>query len=807
METLIKDIRYGLRQMRLSPGFTVASILTLALGIGGATTTFSAINALYLRPIAVSDPHTLVSLVATDRRGTESRLFDYSLYREFLSATAPGGLGAHSSARFGFAGNESASVVVGEYASASYFSVLRPRPALGRFFTDEDDSPGAPAVAVLAYDFWRRRFAGDSGIIGKSVAVNGIPTIVVGVAGQGFNGANRAIAPEVWVPLELYPRFARNTPPGFGNLAIVQIIGRVGPDSPARLRSALQSRLQSAPQGFGPMGRVESVRIVPLGGLPGGGNTRGMSPLRLRFFTACLMLFIACINVAGMLIARSTVRRREIAIRLAVGAQRKRVVRQLATESTILFLFGALGGVVVTMLGGGLWSNAVVRSDVPVRVTLDYSVDIRVLAFAILLALATSLVFGLIPAVRATRPDLVPALSDSAGVTPHSSRTRDALVVGQVAASLFLLVCAGLLVRALQQASNIDPGFRPDGVVTASVDLDLIGYQPARGQAFYREILERLQALPEVESASISSSIPFGVTSVTQPVRVGGFESADESGTSIVETSQVSAEYFETLGIPLLRGRRFNEGDRAGAPLVAIVSLPMAERFWPGKDPVGQTFHSGPREFRVVGVVRGIQRSRLGEGPRVHLYVSSEQGYTANATLLVRTRGSAEGAIAALRHEVRELDPAVPVARASTMRELLDDSIAGERFSAKVIGAFALLSLLLAATGLYGSVAYLVVQRTREIGVRMALGARPADVATLVVGKGLRLALAGIVAGLLAALGFTHLLSSRLYGVSALDPTAFAAVSVLLLGVALCASLIPARRAARMDAFSALHGR
>lgn len=807
METLLHDLRFGFRQMRLSPGFTIVAVLTLALGIGGTTMTFSAINALYLRPPAVEDPRSLVGLVATDKRGNESPIFDYSVFRALRGEEEPARLAAYSPSRFGLGGGESAEVVLGEYASASYFTALRARPQVGRFFTEEDDRPGAAPVAVVSDEIWRRRFGARREIVGMPVTVNGVSATIVGVAARGFNGASRAVAPEVWIPLELHPHFARNAPPGFGNLALVQLFARLNGEKPEQLRDRLSARLRAAPRGFGPMGQVESIRTVEFGALPGPRAGGTANPVSFRFYVSFLMLLIACTNVVGMMLARAGVRRREIAIRMATGARRSRIVRQLLTESTLLFLLGAAGGVLLTVLASGIWSAASVRSDVPMRVTLDYSVDARVLAFALVTALATSVVFGLVPATRAAKTDIAPVLGDSLGSTPGGTRARDTLVVAQVAASCFLLVCAGLLIRGLERASRHDPGFRTDRIVTGSIDLDLVGYPPARGEAFHARLLERLRADPAVESASLSSSLPFGITTVTQPVRADGAPGPDGSGETVVRASAVDPDFFAMLAIPLLRGRLFNTGDQGRASPVAIVSKPMAERFWPGEDPVGKTLHSGPKSFQVVGVVRGIETSRLGEGPQVHLYLPSGQGYASNASVLVRARGNPAAAAAALRREVAKLDPAIPVMLVSPLGELVGESIAGERFTARVVGAFALLSLLLAATGLYGSVSYVVLQRTRELGVRMAVGARPGDIAKLVLGKGLGLALAGIAAGLVVASASSRLVASRLHGISAFDPLSFAGVSLLLVLVAVVSSIAPTRRALRLDPFAALRDR
>jgi predicted permease len=806
MESVVQDIRYAMRQLRLSPGFAVAAVFTLALGIGGATAAFSAINALYIRPIELPAAGKLVSFVARDERARKSSYFDYRVYAG-LRGNVPmlEGLAAHSSSTLGLAGDGAAAVVTGEYVSASYFALAGVRPAVGRFFTAAEDVPGAAPTVVMGNGLWRRRFGADPRIVGRTVKLNGHPATVIGVAPEGFDGISRAVGQDVWLPLEAYPRMQTSTPAFFGNLAVVQLFGRSAPGATRdQVASAVASRIRSLPPGLTLTGKVSGVDVVDVGRLPAWGKSDGLTPVELRFITAALMLFIACVNVAGMLAARATARRREIGIRLAMGAGRSRVVRQLFTESMILFVTGGAGGVLLAAAATPLWTLS--SASAPIRVTLDYSVDLRVLGFALAAALATSVIFGLGPALRATRPDLVTVLKDGVGPPPRNSRLRDVLIVAQVAASLFLLVCAALSIRAIHEASRLDPGFNAQGVVVASTDLGFVGYTRERGQAFQAAIEERLRAHPEFRSVSLASAVPFGNTSGARPIQVNGYQGPDGSGNVMMETSYITADFFRTLEVPMLRGRAFSGRDRAGAPLVAVVSAPFAEQFWPGADPIGHTIRSGPREIEIVGVVPGIQSTRLGEGPRVHLYLPLPQGYSEQISILVRTRGSEAGALAVLRREVREISPDVPLPAAMPLRDVVSSSTDTERFSAAVTGVFAAVSLVLAAVGLYGAVAYLVVQRTREIGVRIALGAGRRDVMKLVLGKGLRLSLVGIGIGVVAAATFSRVLTSRLYGVSPVDPVAYVFVALLLVGVGVLASYFPARHASLLEPLAALRG-
>ncbi|HYW05501.1 MAG TPA: ABC transporter permease [Longimicrobium sp.] len=784
----------------------MAAVFTLALGIGGATAAFSAINALYIRPLELPAAGKLVSFVARDDRAGKSSYFDYRVYAG-LRGNVPmlEGLAAHSSADFGIADGGLAEVVLGEYVSASYFTLTGVRPATGRFFTATDDAPGAAPTVVIGSGLWRRRFGADGRVVGRTIKVNGIVATVIGVAPDGFEGVSRAVGQDVWLPLELYPQMQTGTPAMLGNLAVVRLFGRpVAGANRQQLASAITSRIQSLPPGLTVTGKVRGVDVVDVGLLPAWGTSDGFTPVELRLITSALMLLIACINVAGMLVARATVRRREIGIRLAMGAGRSRVVRQLFTESIILFVAGGVGGVLLAAASTPLWTLTSSSASSPIRVTLDYSVDLRVLGFALGVALVTSVIFGLGPALRTTRPNIVSVLKDGVGAAPGSSRLRDVLVVAQVAASLFLLVCAGLFIRALQEASRLDPGFNATGVVVASTDLGLVGYTRERGRGFYAEIEARLRAYSEFGAVSLASTVPFGGTSAARPVQVEGHQGADGSSTAMVETSLITPDFLRALEIPVLRGRAFSGSDRQGAPLVALVSAPFAERFWPGADPVGKTIRSGAEEISVVGVVPGIQTNRLGESARMQMYLPLAQGYSKKIAIFVRTRAAEAGALAAIEREVREIAPDVPLTGVMPLRSYVSASTDTERFSAVVVGFFAAVSLVLAAVGVYGAVAYVVVRRTREIGVRVALGASGRDVLKLVLGKGVRLTVLGIGLGVVAAAMFSRMLTSRLYGVSPVDPVAFVSVALLLGAVALLASYFPARRASRLDPLAAL---
>ncbi|HEX2189802.1 MAG TPA: ADOP family duplicated permease, partial [Longimicrobiaceae bacterium] len=624
---------------------------------------------------------------------------------------------------------------------------------------------------------------------------------VVGVAPPGFSGTVVGMVPEVWVPHVAYARTAPEGALGSGGDRLL-LFGRLAPGvARERARAALEVVARRTPA----EGRAELVdlRLEALTAVPAGLRLPAFGFLGMLLATAGLVLLIACTNVAGMLMARAAARRRETAVRLAIGAGRGRLVRQLVTESVLLFLVGGAAGLLLA-----LWlteAAAAFQPALPMRFALDLGMDGRVLGFALLVTLATGVLFGLLPALQATRPDLVPALKDG-GQARHAGRTRlrSGLVAAQIAMSLLLLVTAGLFVRTLQSALAVDPGFDADGVAVAQVSLTPHGYDEAGARELYGRLLDRLAAAPEVESAGLAQFAPMSgnviSTTVELPARPGGAEGA----TTTVDLGIVDPGYFGALRIPLVAGRGFTAADREGATPAAVVNQTLAARFWPGQSPIGRQIRVNGVSREVVGVARDGKYERYGEEEVAYAYLPFAQVGGTEMTVHVRARGEPAAALAALRRELRALDPDVALGLPSGLAALIDLSLFPQRVAATLIGAFGLLGLLLAAVGLYGVLAYHVAQRTREIGVRMALGARAADVVRMVARQGLALVGAGIAAGLLLALAATRLLAGFLYGVGASDPATFAGVTLLLAAVALPAAYLPARRATRVDPMIAL---
>jgi predicted permease len=809
MGTLFQDVHYAARQLSRNPGFTLTAVLSLVLGIGGATAVFSEINAYYLRPLPVHEPARLVSIFGTGDRGQETGRFSYPDYVDLREgAGALSGLAAHASGNFGVSDDNTTEVLSGEFVSPNYFEVLGLRPTLGRYFVPDDATPGGAPVVVLGWNTWQRRFDADSLIVGRVIRLNGHPFTVIGIAERTFNGANRAVGQDVWVPASTYPLFNDGFPVlqvrGFETFGL---IGRLAPGvSRERAQAALNVRIHQLGAELPQPGRVNSVRVERFLGLPAAGWGSGITTHGLALWIAGLVLLIACVNVAGMLAVRAAVRQREIAVRLVMGASRMRLVRQLLTESMLLWLIGGAGGLLLAVWIADL-RDASTWPPLPVRLTLEFGVDGRVLAFALGVSLLTGTAFGLLPALQATRPDVAPALKSMVEPTRRGSRLRDVFVAGQIAASLVVLVSAGLFLRTLQHALTLDPGFDARGVAFASVDLRAVGYSGLRGRAFYEELFDRLRANPEVESVALATVVPLTGTTSKMPVRVG---ERDNAG---VNSNTITPGFFRTMGIPLVRGRAFSDADVAGAPRVGIINESMARRFWPGKNPLGEEIGVGPERVQIVGIARDIKFGTLKAGPGPHLFmpfaqdesmVPSGEMQARNMSVLVRGLGDPDVALAALRREVRALDTNVPLTMAMPLRDVIAASLGSERAIAVRTGIFALIGLTLAAVGLYGLIAHLVVQRTREIGVRMALGARTGHVLRLVLRRGMRLAAAGMVLGVAASLGTSRLIASRIYGVSPTDPLTYVGVALLLIAVALLASYLPARRATRVDPMIAL---
>ena len=815
--TLLQDVRYGLRMLARSPGFTLVAVVSLALGIGVNTAVFSLFNAVLLRQLpVVRGQERLVWLRAP------SSYPDYLNYRE--QARGFDGVAAATGSReFSLTRGGEPELVRGEFVTANYFDVLGVGAHAGRGFIESEGREPA-RVVVLGQHLWRTRFDSDRGIVGRQVTLNGLGFTVVGVAPEGFVGTEVGLNRELWVPLSTHavlnpPEGARMLDAGDGE-DILQRRNTHWLAVFARLKAGV-TREQAAAELAGIAGRVAEadggrvseealrrVQLLPLsGGMDPADREQALPVAGVVMSVLGLVLLIACANIAGLLVARAAVRRRETAIRQALGAGRARLVRQWLTESVLLSCLGGGAGLLLAV-----WANDLMVSyaaGTPVA-SLDLRLDYRVLAFTSLVSVGAGIAFGLAPALQASRLDIVTALKTEdalARAGSRRSRLRAAFVAAQVTLSVVLLVCAGLFIRSLWSAHAIDPGFRVERALTVPVDLGLLRYKSEEGRVFYRELLARVAAQPGVESASLVRFAQLGSSFAQGQVVAEGRGAEGDEGTS-TGFNIVGPDYFKTMGTRLVRGRDFTEADREGAPGVAVVNETLAALLWPGEDALGKrvSFEGAGGPFlEVVGVARDGKYRSLGDRSRPYVYRPLMQSYEPRMTLVVRTSAADPRALAgAVREHLRALDRNLPVADVRTLEEQFDLSLLPARVAAWTLGGFGLLALALAAIGIYGVVSYTVAQRTREIGVRMALGAGRADVLRLILGEGLSVVGVGLGLGLLLSFALTRVLGGFLYGVTASDPLTFVGVPALLGSIALAAGYLPARRAAKVDPMVAL---
>jgi macrolide transport system ATP-binding/permease protein len=780
----------------------------MALGIGANTSIFSLIDTVLLRPLAVHEPGQLRQIYGTANNGKDVSTQSYLNYKDYRDRnTVMSGMVAYRIvvSSLSHAGNNQR--VWGYLVSGNYFDVLGVKPALGRaFLPEEDQAPGSGSVTVLSHGCWERRFGSNPAIIGQTVQFNGQPFTVIGVAPKGFIGTEVAYAPEMFVPITM----ATTIEPGARWLESrtsdnLFMVGRLKPGmSEAQAQAGLETLTAQLAQEY-PENAGRGVLMMEPGLFLPEIRNSVFGFAGVLFAVGGLVLLLACVNLANLLLARATERRKEIAVRLAVGASRTRLVRQLLTESVLISLAGGAAGVALAA-----FINKTVRGiQLPTDISLlfDLRLDWRVLTFTLVLSVATGILFSLIPALQSSKPELVPALKDEASMAGfRRSRLRNSLVVAQVSLSIVLLLCAGLIVRSLQAAQKMRPGFNPESAVALSFSVVLQGYDEARGRAFYKQVLEHAAALPEVRSVAFTDNLPLGLNYNSSTVYIEGAEAVGRSKLPSVIPFATSPGYFDAMGIPL-RGRDFRMDEDKRENRVAIVNETFARRFYPGQDAIGKRFNwSGPENpfWEIIGVVPDGKYNSLGEDPKPAVYQPFFRDYDGAVTLIARTRGNPATTLAALRAEVQKLDPQLAIYGTKTLTEHMGTSLFPARMAAIALGSFGVLALILAAVGIYGVMSHVVAGRTREIGLRMALGAQLADVRRLILRQGMMLALIGSALGLAIAFGGAQMLKSLLYGVSATDPITFGGVAFTLLAVALFACWIPARRASRVDPMVAL---
>ncbi len=811
METLFHDLRFGVRRLIKTPGFAVIAILSLALGIGANTAIFSLVNLILFRPLPVADPGEVVSVSAVGKDG-QLAAFSYPNYLDFRDRNEVlSGLLAYHFTAMSLSRNGNNERVFGYMVSGNYFDVLGVKPALGRTFMPEEDKTRlSHPVAVISHSLWQTRFGGDPLVVDSDVLINGKKFKIIGVAPAGFKGTEVIYTPEIYVPIGMQkwiePENDYLDDRGSGNLFAV---GRIKPGVTTKQAEASLNILaaQSA-KDFPNDNEGLKIQVVPPGFiLPQIRNAMlGVSAALMGL--VALVLLIACTNLANLLLARATERGKEIAIRLSIGASRARIVRQLLTESVMLAVAGGLVGVMLAQ-----WIIDLImalKPPIEIPITLELHVDWRVMVFSMIISVVTGMLFGLVPALQATKPDLIPALKDVASQSSvRRSWLRSGLVVAQISVSLLLLIAAGLTLRALQQLRAMNPGFNPENALMMNFDLRLQGYQTDAGMQLRKQLLDRVESLPGVQSASVTGFMPLSMNRGGTGVLIEG--QPQERGVNAPQamTGSVGLKYFETIGTPLLAGRDLTEQDQAGTTRSAIVNETFARTFFPGANPnenaLGKRFRTSPETepWQIVGVAKDGKYWTLGEEPQTFVWFPIGSRLTFNY-LLVRTTARPESVIGAIRGEFRNLDPNLPVTDVKTLTEHMNLSLFPARSVAALLAAFGLLALTLAAIGIFGVMSYAVSQRTREIGIRMALGAGAKEIFKLIVGHGLALMLIGVGLGLALALVVTRFLSSLLYSVSAIDPLTFAGVTLLLVAVAFLACYFPARRAMKTDPMVAL---
>jgi predicted permease len=810
MKSLFQDIRYGWRTLSKSPGFAAIAVLTLALGIGANSTIFSWINSTLLHPIpGATDAGRLVALTRGGSVDVE-HFFSYPDYIDLRDHNQSfSGMLATDINLMDITGAGQPERVWGAMVSANYFDVLGVRPVVGRGFTvEEDKKPGGAPVVVISYGLWQSHFAGNRSAVGATIRINQHPYTIVGVAPAEFQGSQTGLRSQVWVPLVMLPDLVMNAEGGFNNRGDPWLLpyGRLKPGvSEQQAREEMNRLMQQIAQQYPETHRGRNdVEVLPLWRSRFGANYY-FSPLMPPLLAlAGTVLLLACANVANLLLVRSVSRRREIAIRLAMGASRWRLVRQLMVESLMLGLAGGALAMMVTTWSAGILSRFLPPSNLPLY--LNVQADRTVALATLVISLLTGLVFGLLPALRSSNLTPVTVLKEETASASGGLRKAwlsSALVVVQLAVSLLLLVCAGLFIRTFDKERRFDVGFNPDHVLLTSYELFPQGYDQAKGQEFNRKLLSKLETLPGVRSATLANWIPLGFYYRSDPIQVEGYTAQPHESMEVPNIA-VGPNYLRTLQIPLVSGRDFTWEDKEKTQLVAVVNQALAERYWPHQNAIGRKIEVHDQWFTVVGVARNSSYQDLRDTSQPFFYVPVFQSYANGLVIHARVAGDPMAMAPLVEKTVHEFNPNLPVFDVATLRDHVQAVTTNSRVAGAAAGTFGLLALILAAVGIYAVIAYTTRQRTREIGIRMAIGAQTGDIRRLVLGQGLFLTVTGLVLGLAVAFPGAHLLKSLFFGVSSTDAFTYISAALLLCVVALAACYIPARRAMHVDPVIAL---
>ena len=818
MATLIQDLRYGTRMLLKQPGFTLVAVITLALGVGANTALFSVTDRLLLKSLPVEEPEQLVLITSVSVSPYfVSNSFSYPDYMDYRANTnSLSGLIAFSRTQLKWKRDDRIERVPAEFVSGNYFDVLGIRADRGRTFTpDEDKTPGTQPYVVIS-EVFRQKYFSNQEPVGQKLTLNDVPLTVIGVAPVAFGGMMLERPAEVWLPVLMHQqleqsKFIENRKDRF-----MSLVGRIKDGSnSAQAEADLDLVAQRVKEANTPAGTVtkgmpfseQHIKFEPGGKGISILRKRFSSPLKLLMVVVGLVLLIACANVAGLLLARGLSRRKEMAIRLSLGANSWRLTRQLLTESLLLAVAGGAVGLLIAPWLVTLLVKSQSRLDIA-RTLLGQGVDRRILAFTVLTTIVAGLIFGVFPAWRSSRPQIVPMLKDEGGISGQRERRfslRSLLVVGQLAIAVVVLIAAGLVIRSLRNLLAINPGYQAENLLVVPLELDDKTYDENRGAAMQRQVFERLAVMPGVESMSYGLVMPFSGSKYMASLFL---ENQAPKELMAFDASVVGPRYHETMGIRMLSGRGFNDGDTKGAPGVVIVNEALARQLFPGENALGKrvSLKTGSPGLEIIGITEDLKYHDLTEAPVPHFDLPAlQRGYDSYTNIVLRTRSDPNDLIAAVRAELLTMDPAMSVSGISSVSTQIRNALAATSMASTLIGIFGFLGLLLASVGLYGVMVWMVSRRTREVGIRMALGAQPGDVLRLVLRQGFVLTGAGLLIGVIAAFGATRLLDTQqLYGVSPTDGSTFVAGAALLTLVSLLACYIPARRATKVDPLAAL---
>src|SRR5262245_15652904 len=820
MDTLLQDIKSGIRVLLGRPGFTLITVVTLALGIGANTAIFSITDKLLIRSLAVQKPEQLVLINSVSvSPHFVSNAFSYPVFDDYRAQNEVfDGMFAFNRTQLELNSNDQTELVESEYVSSNYFKVLGVKPALGSTFSPDEDSAASPSqVIVISNSFWRTHFGADPNTIGRTITLNNVPLTVIGIAPPEFTGMILEEPAAIWVPVRMHAQLAQSKIIESRKNQFLLMVGQTKAGvSAAQAQTGMDLVAQQVKEAHTPSGvntkglpfSEQHLQFEP--GAQGISilRQRFSQPLKLLMAALALVLLIACTNVAGLLLARGVIRRKEMAIRRALGAGGFRLARQLMTESLLLALTGGAAGLLLAPWLVTLLVKSQARLSIAQGI-LGEGLDRRVLVFSILTTIVAGLLFGAVPAWQGARTDLLPAMKEEGGISMRGERRfniRSLLVVTQLALAVIVLIGAGLCIKSLQNLLAIDPGYQSAHVIMVPLELDEKKYDAGRGKALREQLIERLRAMPGVDEVSYGLVMPLSGSRYMSSIFVEGRKPLPDEQMAF-DANDVGPRYHETMGIRIIEGRGFTEQDREGAPAVVIINEAMSRKLFPGENAVGKRLQPGTNAppVEIVGIAANIKHHDLTEDPIPHFDLPGLQRKPSFYTnIVLRTRGRASDSIAAVRDEIRSIDPSLPVSDVKTMSDQIGNALSAMNLASTLVGIFGLVALMLAAIGLYGVMSYAVAQRTHEIGIRMALGAQLGDVLGMIIRQGMMLTIVGVGLGLGAAYLLTRTVASLLYGVSPTDPAVFAVIGVVLIGVALGACFVPARRASKVDPMIAL---